>query len=82
MLPSPGWQVVMGDSATSVNQGGASNCSAIEEGAVPLRNAAAEARRVLLDMAAERLKMPADELIVTDGVGVGKERCGQEAELW
>jgi CO/xanthine dehydrogenase Mo-binding subunit len=61
-------EVVMGDSATSVNQGGASNASAIEEGAVPLRNAAAAARRVLLDMAAERLKMPVDELIVTDGI--------------
>jgi CO/xanthine dehydrogenase Mo-binding subunit len=60
--------VVMGDSATSVNQGGASNASAIEEGAVPLRNAAAEARRVLLDMAADRLKIPVDEITVTDGV--------------
>jgi nicotinate dehydrogenase subunit B len=70
--------VVMGDSATSVNQGGASNASAIEEGAVPLRNAAAEARRVLLDMAAERLKMSVDELIVTDGVVHAKNNAAKK----
>ncbi len=61
-------KVVMGDSATSVNQGGASNASGIEEGAVPLRNAAAEARRVLVEMAAGLLSVPADKLVVNDGV--------------
>src|SRR5664279_2127998 len=61
-------KVVMGDSATSVNQGGASNATGIEEGAVPLRNAAAEARRVLLEMAAGLLSVPADKLVVKDGV--------------
>jgi CO/xanthine dehydrogenase Mo-binding subunit len=61
-------KVVMGDSATSLNQGGASNASGIEEGAVPLRNAAAEARRVLVEMAAEKLGVAADKLSVADGV--------------
>ena len=61
-------KVVMGDSATSVNQGGASNASGIEEGAVPLRNAAAEARRVLVEMAAGLLSVPPDKLVVNDGV--------------
>src|SRR5436309_2779782 len=38
--------VVMGDTATSVNQGGASGSTGIWRGGVQLRNAAAEARRV------------------------------------
>jgi nicotinate dehydrogenase subunit B len=39
--------VVMGDTATSCNQGGASSALGIQAGAKPLRNAAAEARRIL-----------------------------------
>jgi nicotinate dehydrogenase subunit B len=60
--------VLMGDSATSVNQGGASNASGIQQGAKPLRNAAAEARRLLVDMAAASLGVPSDRLAVNDGV--------------
>ncbi|MDB5913823.1 MAG: nicB 1, partial [Ramlibacter sp.] len=60
--------VLMGDTSTSVNQGGASNASGIQQGARPLRNAAAEARRLLVDMASARLGVPADRLAVTDGV--------------
>ena len=33
-----------------------------------MRVAAAEARRVLVEMAAEKLGLPADQLTVTDGV--------------
>jgi CO/xanthine dehydrogenase Mo-binding subunit len=74
-------KVMMGDSATSLNQGGASNASGIEEGAVPLRNAAAEARRVLIEMAAEKLGVPADKLSVADGiVGDGAKKVSY-AEL-
>jgi CO/xanthine dehydrogenase Mo-binding subunit len=60
--------VVMGDSATSVNQGGASGSTGIQKGGIALRNAAAEARRVLLDLAAEKLGVGADRLTVADGV--------------
>ena len=48
----------MGDTATSVNQGGASGSTGIEEGGKQMRLAAAEARRVLVEMAADRLGVP------------------------
>jgi CO/xanthine dehydrogenase Mo-binding subunit len=60
--------VIMGDTGTSVNQGGASGSTGIQRGGVALRHAAAEARRVLLDMAAERLGVSADALKVENGV--------------
>src|SRR5919108_3294718 len=60
--------VYMGDTATSVNQGGASGSTGIQNGGKQLRMAAAEARRVLVEMAAEKLGLPADQLTVTDGV--------------
>jgi CO/xanthine dehydrogenase Mo-binding subunit len=59
--------VVMGDTATTVNQGGASGSNAVALGGQQMRRAAAEARRVLVEMASERLRMPADQLTVTDG---------------
>ena len=43
--------VTMGDTRLSPNQGGGSGSTGLRLGAVPLRNAAAEARRVLLDAA-------------------------------
>ena len=60
--------VVMGDTALTVNQGGASGSTGVQKGGIALRNAAAEARRVLVDMASARLGVPADRLEVTDGV--------------
>ena len=60
--------VVMGDTAWTVNQGGASGSTGIQKGGIPLRNAAAEARRVLVQLASQRLGVPADRLEVTDGV--------------
>src|SRR5690242_12930843 len=61
-------KVVTGDTATSVNQGGASSASGISEGGKQLRAAAAEARRVLVDLAAEKLGVPAGQLSVDGGV--------------
>ena len=60
--------VVMGDTAWTVNQGGASGSTGIQKGGIALRNAAAEARRVLVDLASVRLGIPADRLGVVDGV--------------
>ena len=60
--------VVMGDTAHTVDQGGGSGSTGIQRGGVPLRNAAAEARRILLELAAIRLKTPARYLTVADGV--------------
>jgi len=61
-------KVLMGDTATSVNQGGASGSTGVQLGGKQMRVAAAEARRVLVEMAAQRLSIPADQLTVTDGV--------------
>ncbi|MGB7541621.1 MAG: molybdopterin cofactor-binding domain-containing protein [Burkholderiales bacterium] len=60
--------VYMGNTATSCNQGGASGSTGIQRGARPLRNAAAEARRILLERASQRLGVPAEQLGVSDGV--------------
>jgi nicotinate dehydrogenase subunit B len=60
-------QIIMGDSALCVNQGGASGSTAIESGARPLRNAAAEARQVLLELASEALQVDSSTLEITDG---------------
>jgi nicotinate dehydrogenase subunit B len=61
-------KVFMGDTATSVNQGGASGSTGLQEGGKQMRVAAAEARRILIAMAADRLATPAEQLTVTDGV--------------
>lgn len=66
-LPMDRVDVVMGDTALTVNQGGASGSTGIERGANPLRNAAAEARRVLLELGAERLGVDAGEVAVAEG---------------
>jgi CO/xanthine dehydrogenase Mo-binding subunit len=67
-VPFKAVTVYLGDTATSVNQGGASGSTGIQLGGKQMRVAAAEARRVLVDMAAERLGVPASDLTVTDGV--------------
>ena len=59
--------IVMGNTATSLNQGGASSALGIQGGAKPLRNAAAEARRILLNLASEKLNVPVAQLSINDG---------------
>jgi nicotinate dehydrogenase subunit B len=61
-------KVFMGDTATSVNQGGASGSTGLQEGGKQMRVSAAEARRILVAMAGEKLGVPAEQLTVTDGV--------------
>ncbi len=60
--------VVMADTGLTPDQGGTGGSSGCRLGANPLRNAAAEARRVLLARAAEHLAASAAGLGVTDGV--------------
>jgi CO/xanthine dehydrogenase Mo-binding subunit len=48
--------------------GGASGSTGIWKGGAALRNAAAEARHTLLEMASEKLGVPIEQLTVTDGV--------------
>jgi nicotinate dehydrogenase subunit B len=73
--------VVMGDTATSVNQGGASGSTGIQRGGVPLRNAAAEARRLLVEMASAKLGTAVDKLTVADGVVSDSSKSVSYGEL-
>jgi nicotinate dehydrogenase subunit B len=66
-VPFKAVKVFMGDTATSVNQGGASGSTGIQLGGKQMRMAAAEARRVLLEMASAQLGTPVDQLIVING---------------
>ena len=70
--------VLMADTRTSVNQGGASGSTGIQRGGVQMRAAAAEARRVLVDMAAEKLGLAAEALTVTEGVVHARGEAGNK----
>ena len=60
--------VITGDSGLTCNQGGASGSTGIQRGGIALRNAAAEARRLLVERASQRLGVAADKLETNDGV--------------
>jgi CO/xanthine dehydrogenase Mo-binding subunit len=61
-------EMVMGDTATTPDQWLTAGNLTIFQGGSELRRAAASARRALVDRAAQRLGVPASELIVEDGV--------------
>jgi nicotinate dehydrogenase subunit B len=72
-------KVHMADTRTSVNQGGASGSTGIQHGGKQMRAAAAEARRVLVEMAAQKLGVAAGELTVSDGVVHAKGDAAKKA---
>jgi CO/xanthine dehydrogenase Mo-binding subunit len=59
---------IMGSTDNTVDQGGSGGSDAIQTDGWPMRRVAAEARRVLLEMAAVRFGVPVDQLAVADGV--------------
>ena len=61
-------RTVQADTNVTPNQGGTYSSASIARGSPQVRGAAAEARRALLAMAAERLGAPADQLTVSRGV--------------
>jgi nicotinate dehydrogenase subunit B len=61
-------RVVMGDSALTVNMGGSTAGNGLRQGGMIMRQTAAEARRLLIEMAGKALGLPAADLTVTDGV--------------
>ena len=67
-VPVKSVKTIMGDTARTINQGGASGSTGIQKGGMQMRKVAAEARRVLVDMAAQNLGVAADKLVVNDGV--------------
>jgi nicotinate dehydrogenase subunit B len=61
-------RVVMGDSGRTLDMGGASAAIGVSHGGMVLRRTAAQARHLLIGLAADALHLPADQLTVTDGV--------------
>ncbi len=59
---------IMGSTDITVDQVGSGGSTAIERDSWPMRRVAAEARRVLLEMGSERLRVPADQIAVSDAV--------------
>src|SRR4051794_24847933 len=65
--------VVLGDTSRVPNQGATIASETIQVTAVPLRNAAAQARHFLIARAAERLELSAEDLSVEDGLVRGRD---------
>ncbi len=59
---------IMGSTDNTVDQGGSGGSTAMERDSWPMRRAAAEARRVLLEMGSGRLGAPVDRLAVGNAV--------------
>src|SRR5215208_5639134 len=61
-------RMVMGDTALTPDEGYTAGSMTIQRSGSALRQAAAEARRVMLDMASEQLDASPEELSIQDGV--------------
>ena len=72
---------IMGSTDTTVDQGGSGGSTAMERDAWPMRRAAAEARRVLLEMGSARLGAPVDQLARERGRDYGEGRSLQARYL-
>ena len=59
---------VMGNTDVTVDQGGSGGSDALQTDGYPMRRVAAEARRVLLEMASQHFGVPVTSLRVSDGV--------------
>jgi len=67
-VPAGRIHLVMGDTSTTPDQGGVGGSTSISAGAKPLRNAAATARFVLLQLAAGKLGVRPADLQVNHGI--------------
>jgi CO/xanthine dehydrogenase Mo-binding subunit len=67
-MPYAKTSVVMGSTDVTVDQGGSGGSDALQTDGWPMRRVAAEARRVLLELAAARFAVPVAQLGVSDGV--------------
>jgi CO/xanthine dehydrogenase Mo-binding subunit len=59
--------VIQGDTAITPDQGPTYGSFSVQNGGVQIRQAAATARRALMQEAAQRLGVPADHLVIEDG---------------
>ena len=67
-LPLARITMISGDTGQTPNEGQTAGSQSIEASGTALRMAGAEARAILVDLAAQRLAAPADTLKVADGV--------------
>src|SRR4030095_13534639 len=67
-MPYDKTSCVMGTTDVTVDQGGSGGSDALQTDGYPMRRVAAEARRVLLEMAAARLGVLVGQLTVSDGI--------------
>jgi len=58
---------IEGDTALTPNQGRTSGSTGIQRGGMQIRQAAATARKAMIDLAAQRLNLKPEDLIATDG---------------
>ena len=61
-------RVVIGDSALCVDMGGSTAGNGLRQGGIIMRQTAAEARRLLMEMGGEALGLRPADLMVTDGI--------------
>ena len=67
-LPLSGIEVISGDTARTPDEGHTSGSVSVENSGTALRMAAAEVRAILIDLAAKRLGLTADQLTLAEGV--------------
>ena len=67
-IPFNRTSLLMGSTDITVDQGGSGGSDAIQVDGWPMRRVAAEARRVLLELASARFGVPVDQLAVSEGV--------------
>ncbi len=67
-VPFESIQIVMGDTALTPDEGYTAGSTTIQYGGFALRQASAEARQALLEMASDRLDAAIEELSIRDGV--------------
>src|SRR5262245_25472147 len=67
-LPLDRITMISGDTGRTPNEGQTAGSQSVENSGTALRMAGAEARAILVDLAAKRLGVAADQLSVTDGV--------------
>ena len=66
-LPIERIKLIEGDTALTPNQGRTAGSNGIQQGGVQIRQASATARKALTELAARRLNLAADDLMVADG---------------
>ena len=74
-------RIVMADTAQTPNEGSTTSSVSLENSGSAIRCAAAEARHIMLRMAAEKLDSTVEKLTVSDGVVVDGE-TGETATYW